>query len=135
MTLLGRPLTYALSTSCYAPDGPLKWPRPKVGVHSPGWRRRQDRVASTPGTRPSPQPPDINSLPRWHPATGASRGCRRGPLPTSRPRLGHESITTTIDTYAHLLPAGDELIAEVIQTALAGGQIRLRMRLVTGGVV
>jgi integrase len=30
------------------------------------------------------------------------------PLPHIRARLGHESITTTIDTYGHLLPAGDE---------------------------
>ena len=32
------------------------------------------------------------------------------PLPHIQARLGHESITTTIDTYGHLLPAGDELI-------------------------
>jgi hypothetical protein len=28
------------------------------------------------------------------------------PLPHIQARLGHESITTTIDTYGHLLPAG-----------------------------
>ncbi len=37
---------------------------------------------------------------------------------------GHESITTTIDTYGHLLPAGDELISGIIDTALTGGTIR-----------
>ena len=31
------------------------------------------------------------------------------PLPHIQARLGHESITTTIDTYGHLLTAGDEL--------------------------
>jgi integrase len=46
------------------------------------------------------------------------------PLPHIQARLGHESITTTIDTYGHLLPAGDELISRIIDTALAGGIIR-----------
>ncbi|MEP6817080.1 MAG: hypothetical protein ABI873_16185 [Marmoricola sp.] len=38
------------------------------------------------------------------------------PLPHIQARLGHESITTTIDTYGHLLPAGDELISGIIDT-------------------
>ena len=46
------------------------------------------------------------------------------PLPHIQARLGHESITTTIDTYGHLLPAGDELISAIIDTALTGGTIR-----------
>jgi hypothetical protein len=46
------------------------------------------------------------------------------PLPHIQARLGHESITTTIDTYGHLLPAGDELISRIIDTALTGGTIR-----------
>ncbi len=46
------------------------------------------------------------------------------PLPHIQARLGHESITTTIDTYGHLLPAGDELISEIIELALTGGTIR-----------
>src|SRR5829696_10449866 len=46
------------------------------------------------------------------------------PLPHIQARLGHQSITTTIDTYGHLLPAGDELISKIIDTALTGGIIR-----------
>jgi integrase-like protein len=46
------------------------------------------------------------------------------PLPHIQARLGHESITTTIDTYGHLLSAGDELISAIIDTALSGGSIR-----------
>ncbi len=46
------------------------------------------------------------------------------PLPHIQARLGHESITTTIDTYGHLVVAGDELISEIIDTALTGGTIR-----------
>jgi hypothetical protein len=45
-------------------------------------------------------------------------------LPHIQARLGHESITTTIDTYGHLLPAGDELISEIVDTALSGGVVR-----------
>ncbi len=55
------------------------------------------------------------------------------PLPHIQARLGHESITTTIDTYGHLLPAGDELISEIIETALAGREVRPAMRLIAGG--
>lgn len=56
------------------------------------------------------------------------------PLPHIQARLGHESITTTIDTYGHLLPVGDELISEIIDTALRGGEIRPAplVRLVVG---
>ena len=46
------------------------------------------------------------------------------PLPHIQARLGHESITTTIDTYGHLLPVGDELISRIIDAALTGGTIR-----------
>ena len=52
------------------------------------------------------------------------------PLPHIQARLGHESITTTIDTYGHLLPAGDEVIAEIIDTALSGATIRPLLRVV-----
>lgn len=57
------------------------------------------------------------------------------PLPHIQARLGHESITTTIDTYGHLLPLGDGLISQIIDTALAGHEIQLRppMRLIEGG--
>jgi integrase len=54
----------------------------------------------------------------WLIAGGAS-------LPHIQARLGHESITTTIDTYGHRMPAGDELISDIIDTGLAGKTIRL----------
>ena len=56
------------------------------------------------------------------------------PLPHIQARLGHESITTTIDTYGHLLPAGDELIADIVDTVLKGQQVRPALRLVQGDV-
>ena len=42
------------------------------------------------------------------------------PLPHIQARLGHESITTTIDTYGHLLPAGDELISDIVDAVMNG---------------
>ncbi len=58
------------------------------------------------------------------------------PLPHIQARLGHESITTTIDTYGHLLPLGDGLISYIIDTALDGREIQSRrsMRLIEGGL-
>lgn len=57
------------------------------------------------------------------------------PLPHIQARLGHESITTTIDTYGHLLPLGDGLISYIVDTALDGNEIQSRpsMRLLEGG--
>jgi integrase len=57
------------------------------------------------------------------------------PLPHIQARLGHESITTTIDTYGHLLPVGDDLISRVIDTAVRGEEIHPApvMRLIEGG--
>ena len=56
------------------------------------------------------------------------------PLPHIQARLGHESITTTIDTYGHLLPAGDELISDIVDAVLKGEQIRPAIHLLRGGV-
>ena len=57
------------------------------------------------------------------------------PLPHIQARLGHESITTTIDTYGHLLPIRDDLISRVIDTAVRGEEIQRAplMRLIEGG--
>ena len=41
------------------------------------------------------------------------------PLPVIMRRLGHSSITTTIDRYGHLLPELDASAADAMQTALA----------------
>ena len=59
------------------------------------------------------------------------------PLPHIQARLGHESITTTIDTYGHLLPLGDGLISYIVDTALDGNEIQSRpsMRLIEGGKI
>ena len=56
------------------------------------------------------------------------------PLPHIQARLGHESITTTIDTYGHLLPAGDELISDIVDAVMNGEQVRPPLHLLRGGV-
>ncbi len=57
------------------------------------------------------------------------------PLPNIQARLGHESITTTIDTYGHLMPVGNELASQIIDTALRGEEIHPApaMKLIPGG--
>ena len=47
------------------------------------------------------------------------------PLPNIQQRLGHESITTTIDTYGHLLPQGNDLIDAALDAGLGGGKITI----------
>jgi integrase len=41
------------------------------------------------------------------------------PLPSIQARLGHESITTTIDRYGHLMPDLDDGNAAAIDRAFA----------------
>jgi len=47
------------------------------------------------------------------------------PLPNIQQRLGHESITTTIDTYGHLLPQGNDLIDAAVDAGLRGEKIAI----------
>src|SRR5664279_4939807 len=47
------------------------------------------------------------------------------PLPNIQQRLGHESITTTIDTYGHLLPQGNDLIDAALDAGLGGEKITI----------
>lgn len=42
------------------------------------------------------------------------------PIAVIQRRLGHESITTTIDTYGHMLPTAEAAAAEAIDNALEG---------------
>ena len=84
--------------------------------HTHVWRKLMKALASE-GTAPF----RFHDLRHTHVAWLVAGGA---PLPHIQARLGHESITTTIDTYGHLLPAGDELISGIIDTALSGGVVR-----------
>ncbi|MEU3961173.1 tyrosine-type recombinase/integrase [Streptomyces buecherae] len=40
------------------------------------------------------------------------------PLPVIQARLGHESITTTVDRYGHLLESSDDEVVAAVQWAM-----------------
>ena len=44
-------------------------------------------------------------------------------LPYIQAQLGHESITTTIDTYGHLMPNSNRHVTHVFYRAMRGGKI------------
>jgi hypothetical protein len=44
-------------------------------------------------------------------------------LPYIQAQLGHESITTTIDTYGHLMPNSNRHVTHAFDRALRGGKI------------
>ena len=52
----------------------------------------------------------------WAVASGAD-------LPYIQAQLGHESITTTIDTYGHLMPNSNRHVTHAFDRALRGGKI------------
>lgn len=82
------------------------------------WTPRASGVWDRP---PSEHP--IGKMPRVHDLrhTHASWLIARGvPLPVIQRRLGHESITTTVDRYGHLAPDMLALAADATADALAG---------------
>lgn len=62
-------------------------------------------------------PPNIHDLRHTHASWLISRAV---PLPYIQARLGHEKITTTVDTYGHLVPDAHEQMASVVAATLAG---------------
>ena len=70
--------------------------------HTDHWRTRTAHGKTRGATASIAAPkPRIHDLRHSHVATLIAAGC---PLPVIQARLGHEKITTTIDTYGHLLP-------------------------------
>lgn len=61
--------------------------------------------------------PNIHDLRHTHASWLIARGV---PLPYIQARLGHEKITTTVDTYGHLVPDAHEQMASVVAQTLAG---------------
>jgi integrase len=51
----------------------------------------------------------------------------RVPLPAIQARLGHESITTTIDRYGHLVQQLDDEVAAAVEAAMTGERQQLRV--------
>jgi integrase len=49
------------------------------------------------------------------------------PLPAIQARLGHESITTTVDRYGHLIQQLDDEVAAAVEAAMTGKRQSLRL--------
>lgn len=62
-------------------------------------------------------PPNIHDLRHTHASWMIAAGV---PLPYIQARLGHEKITTTVDTYGHLVPDAHEQMSAVVASTLAG---------------
>ena len=69
------------------------------------------------GLTPVGRVPNIHDLRHTHASWLIANGV---PLPFIQARLGHEKITTTVDTYGHLVPDAHEQMAAVVATTLAG---------------
>lgn len=68
------------------------------------------------GLDPIPKRPRIHDLRHSHASWLIAAGA---PLPFIQARLGHESITTTIGTYGHLLPDAHEQMSAMMAATLA----------------
>lgn len=75
-----------------------------------------EHCAEIGGTR-LPRAPHIHDLRHTHASWLIARGV---PLTYIQARLGHESITTTSDTYGHLQPDAHEQMARMISDTLSG---------------
>lgn len=64
--------------------------------------------------------PHIHDLRHTHASWMIAAGV---PLPYIQARLGHEKITTTVDTYGHLVPDAHAQMASAVATTLAGATL------------
>ena len=80
------------------------------------WRRKVDGSDKRPGVFSGT---DLEGL-VFHGLRHTRRGARdrpRSPSADLKERLGHSSITVTMDTYGHLFPSADEALAEALDAA------------------
>lgn len=101
-----------------AQGGPV-WPG---GFYSRVWRSAvdaandEDRCAAA-GLTPLGKRPRLHDLRHSHASWMIAAG---RPLPYIQARLGHEKITTTVDTYGHLLPDAHQGDVDAVLLALSG---------------
>lgn len=69
------------------------------------------------GLQPLTRAPTIHDLRHTHASWLIARGV---PLPYVQARLGHESITTTVNVYGHLVADAHEQMASAIATTMTG---------------
>ncbi|MGC5078433.1 tyrosine-type recombinase/integrase [Agrococcus sp. DT81.2] len=93
-----------------ADKGGKLWPG---RFHDSTWRPTV-KAANDAGMEKTPTIHDLrHTHASWLIAAGA-------PLPFVQARLGHEKITTTVDTYGHLLPDAHVQMSAIMQDTLAG---------------
>ncbi|WP_435279266.1 tyrosine-type recombinase/integrase [Streptomyces sp. 1222.5] len=83
--------------------------------HDNFWRRRWVPAVKTATEKGLPKRPRIHDLRHTHVAWLIAE---RIPLPAIQARLGHESITTTVDRYGHLVQALDGEIRAAVDAAM-----------------
>ena len=84
--------------------------------HSNYWRDRWVPAVEAAISKGLPKRPRIHDLRHTHVAWLIAE---RIPLPAIQARLGHESITTTVDRYGHLVQALDGEIRAAVEAALS----------------
>lgn len=85
------------------------WDRAVAAANDP--RRCADAGLTPLGKRPTP-----HDLRHTHASWLIARGV---PLPYVQAQLGHEKITTTVDTYGHLVPEAHAQLAAIMQQTMA----------------
>lgn len=80
-----------------------------VWFHENVWQNLVDRTGITPRPR-------IHDLRHTHASMLIKKGV---PLPYLQKRLGHEKITTTVDTYGHLAPQAHDIMAAATEAAMS----------------
>lgn len=85
--------------------------------HSNFFHRKWQPAVKAAMEKGLPKKPRLHDLRHTHVAWLVAANI---PLPAIQARLGHESITTTIDRYGHLVRAMDSEISAAVQAALAG---------------
>lgn len=97
--------------------GDLIFPGP-AGIGQQAWTKRFHRLAWHPAVEAS----GIGKRPRVHDLRHAQSSwliAQGVPLPWIQQRLGHEKVTTTVDTYGHLTPESHEQMALVMDRVFA----------------
>ncbi|MGW2937927.1 tyrosine-type recombinase/integrase [Streptomyces sp. NPDC001156] len=91
-------------------------PLGKSWRHDNFWRRRWVPAVDAAIAKGLPKRPRIHDLRHTHVSWLIAE---RIPLPAIQARLGHESITTTVDRYGHLVQALDGEIRAAVEAAMA----------------
>lgn len=88
----------------------------RVWAWDPAVKKAQNReLCEANGLVVLTKKPTLHDLRHSHASWLISRGV---PLPYIQARLGHEKITTTVDTYGHLVPDAHQQMADVVAQTL-----------------